>query len=112
MARADKFHQAVPGRPPHDESGELPGQGALAKNAVAVFHHAIERQAGFRQAAKSGVQVAHQHGSGHTFAGNVSEQEKQSVVRFEQVAVIAAHHARRLIVKLHVPARRGEAGFG
>lgn len=112
MARADKFHLAVPCRSPHDECGELPGKGALAKNAVGVFHHAIERQTGFRKAAKSGVQVAHQHGSGDTFAGNVSEQEKQAVVRFEQVAVIAAHHACGLIVESHVPACSGEVRFG
>ena len=61
--------------------------------------------AGFGEAAKGGAQVAHEHGRGDTFAGNIAEHKEQTGVGFEEVAVIAANHARGLIVVAHIPAK-------
>src|SRR5213082_1714098 len=59
VPRADKLHRTIMGRPSHDESRELSGERALAENAIGVFHHAIELQTGFGEAAKRCMQVAH-----------------------------------------------------
>src|SRR5260370_21284697 len=61
MDRADKLHRTIVGGSSHDESRELSRESALAENAVGVFHHAIERETGFGEAAERGMKVAHEH---------------------------------------------------
>jgi len=111
VARADKLHQTIMGSSSHDESRELPGESALAENAVRVFHHAIERETAFGEAAKRCMKVAHQHRRSNTLAGDIPEHKQQAAVCFENIAVIAAHHAGGLIVIAHVPAGWRQTGF-
>jgi len=111
VARTDKLHRTIVGSAPHDESRELPRESALAENAVGVLHHAIQREAGFSQAAKRGVEVAHEHRRGNTLAGNIAQHKKQAAVCFEKIAVIAAHHPSGLIMVVHVPALWCQARF-
>src|SRR5260370_34219708 len=70
MARADKLHRTIVGGSSHDESRELSRESALAENAVGVFHHAIERETGFGEAAARGMKVAHEPRRRHTLARN------------------------------------------
>src|SRR5260370_4454429 len=111
MARADKLHRTIAGCSSHDESRELSRESALAENAVGVRHHAIERETSFSEAAKGGMKVAHEHGSSNAFAGDIAQHKEQAAVRFEEIAVIAAHHAGRLIVVVNVPAIRRQPDF-
>jgi len=111
VARADKLHQTIMGSSSHDESRELSSESAAAENAVRVFHHAIERETAFGEAAKRCMKVAHQHRCGNTLAGDIPQHEQQAAGCFEKIAVIAAHHAGRLIVVAHVPAGWRQAGF-
>src|SRR5260370_38443043 len=111
MARADKLHRTIAGCSSHDESRELSRESALAENAVGVRHHAIERETSFSEAAKGGMKVAHEHGSSNAFAGDIAQHKEQAAVCFEKIAVIAAHHASRLIVVVHVPAIWRQTGF-
>jgi hypothetical protein len=111
MTRADKLHCTIVGSSSHDESRELPRECAFAENAIGVFHHAIERETGFREAAERCMKVAHEHRRGNTLAGNISEHKEQAAICFEKIAVIAADHAGRLIVVAHVPANWCQAGL-
>ena len=111
VARADKLHRTIVGSSSHDESRELSRESALAENAVGVFHHAIERESGFGEAAKRCMKVAHEHGRSNTLAGDIPEHKEQAAVCFEEIAVIAAHHAGGLIVVAHVPAGWRQTGF-
>src|SRR6266850_1639880 len=111
VARADKLHQTIMGGSSHDESRELSGESALAENAVRVFHHAIERETAFGEAAKRCMKVAHQHRRSNTLAGDIPQHKQQAAVCFENIAVIAAHHAGGLIVIAHVPAGWRQTGF-
>src|SRR6266705_4954904 len=106
VARTDKLHRTIVGSSSHHESCELSGESALAENAVGVFHHAIERETGFREAANRCMKVAHAHRRSNTLAGNIPQRKEQAAVCFEKIAVIAAHHAGGLIVVAHVPASR------
>ena len=111
VARADKLHQTIMGSSSHDESCELSRESALAENTVGIFHHAIERETGFGEAAERCMKVAHEHRRGNTLAGNIPEHKEEAAVCFEKIAVIAADHAGRLIVVAHVPAIWCQAGF-
>src|SRR5713101_1351235 len=111
VARADKLHRTIVGSSSYDESRELSRESALAENAVGVFHHAIERETGFGEAAKRCMKVAHQHRRSNTLARNISQHKEQAAVCFEKITVIAAHHTGRLIVVAHVPAGWRQAGF-
>src|SRR3984893_14425509 len=93
VARAHKFHRAIIARPSHDESRELSRKSALAENAVGVFHHAIEGETGFGKASKRRMEVAHEHRRSNALSGNISQHKEQAGVRFEKIAVIAAHHS-------------------
>src|ERR1700756_2790176 len=73
VPRADKLHRTIMGSSSHNESCELSGERALAENAVGVCHHAIEFQTGFGEAAKRGMQVAHEHRRGDALAGNIPQ---------------------------------------
>jgi len=57
------------------------------------------------------MEVAHEHRRSNTFAGNIPQQKEQAAVCFEEIAVIAAHHAGGLIVVPHIPANWRQAGF-
>src|SRR5258708_15909429 len=103
MARADKLHGTIVRGSSYDESGELSGKSAFAENAVGVFHHAIEREAGFGEAAKRCMEVTHEHRRSHALAGDIPQHKEQAAICFEKVAVVAAHHAGGLIVTAHVP---------
>src|SRR5206468_11630193 len=111
VPRADKLHRTIMGRPSHNESRELSRQSALAENAIGVFHHAIELQPGFREAAKRSMKVAHQHRRGNTLAGNIPQHKEQATLCFEEIAVITAYHACRLIVITDVPPNWCQARF-
>src|SRR5467141_2094819 len=111
VARADKLDRTIVGSSSHDESRELPRESTFAENAVGVFHHAIERETGFGEAAERCVKVAHEHRRSNTLAGNIPEHKEQAAVCFEKIAVIAADHAGRLIVVADVPASWRQAGF-
>src|SRR5713226_4601744 len=111
VASADKLHRTIVGSASYDESRELSRESALAENAVGVFHHAIERETGFGEAAKRCMKVAHEHRRSNTLAGNIPQHKEQAAVCFEKIAVITAHHAGGLIVVPHVPASWCQAGF-
>src|SRR6266853_3372387 len=111
VTRIDKLHRTILGNSSHNESRELSRESALTENAVGVFHHAVERETAFGEAAKRCMQVAHEHRRSNTFAGNIPQQKEQAAVCFEEVAVIAAHHADRLIVIANVPAGWRQVGF-
>src|SRR5260370_8661550 len=111
VACTDKLHRNSVGSSSHGESRELPRECALAENAVGVFHHAIEREAGFSEAAKRCMEVAHKHRRGNTLARNIPQHKDQATVCFEKIAVIAAHHASGLIVVARVPAIWYQPGF-
>jgi hypothetical protein len=83
MARADKLHRTIVRSSSYDESRELSGKGAFAENAVGVFHHAIERETGFGEAAKRCMEVTHEHRRSNTLAGNISQHKEQAAVCFE-----------------------------
>jgi hypothetical protein len=112
MAGTDELHRAIGGGAPDDEGGELPGECAFAEDAAGVFDHAIEGEARFGEGAKGGVEMAHEHGSGDAFTGNIAKQEEQAAAGLKEVAIIAADHARGLIVVVDLPAGGGEIGFG
>src|SRR5258708_31405095 len=111
MARADKLHGTIVRGSSYDESGELSGKSAFAENAVGIFHHAIERETGFGEAAKRRVEVTHEHGRSHTFAGDIPQHEEEAAVCFEKVAVVAAHHAGGVIMETPVPPFLSHNGF-
>ncbi len=111
VARTDKLHRTILGSSSHDQSRELSRESALAEYSAGVFHHAIERETGFGEAAKCCVEVAHEHRRGNTLAGNIPQHKEQATVCFEKIAVIAAHHAGGLIVVAHVPASWCQTGF-
>src|SRR5256885_7902254 len=66
VARADELDRTIVGSSSHDESRELPRESTFAENAVGVFHHAIERETGFGEAAKRCMKVAHEHRRSNT----------------------------------------------
>src|SRR5467141_2400378 len=111
VAGADKLHRTIVRSSSHDESRELSRESALTENPVGVLHHAIERETGFGEAAKRCMKVAHEHGRSNTLAGNIPQHKEHAAVCFEEIAVIAAHHAGGLIVVSHVPANWRQAGF-
>src|SRR5712664_1482064 len=111
VARADKLHRTIVGSSSHDESRELSRESALAENAVGVFHHAIERETGFGEAAEGCMKVAHEHRRSNTLAGNIPQHKQQAAVCFEKIAVISAHHAGGLIVVTRVPSFWCQTGF-
>src|SRR5258708_19774969 len=73
MARADKLHRTIVGGSSHDESPELSREGALAENAVGVFHHAIERETGFGEAADRCIKWVHDHRASNPLSGNIPQ---------------------------------------
>ena len=73
VARIDKLHRTILGNSSHNESRELSCESALAENAVGVFHHAIERETAFGEAAKRCMEMAHEHRCSHTLAGNIPQ---------------------------------------
>src|SRR6266404_1153495 len=106
MARAYKFHRAIVRSSSYDESRELSGKSAFAEDAVGVFHHPIEWEAGLGEAAKRGMEMAHEHRRSDTLAGDIPDHKEQAAFCFKEVAVIAAHHPSRLIVIANAPACR------
>ncbi len=111
VARADKLHRTIVGGSSHDESRELSRESAVAENAVGVFHHAIERETGLGEGTERCMKVAHEHRRSNTLARNIPHHKEQAAVCFEKIAVIAAHHAGRLIVVARVPAIGCQAGL-
>src|SRR5881398_370956 len=85
VPRADKLYRAIVGCPSHDESRELSGERALAENAIGVFHHAIELQTGFGEAAKRCMKMAHEHRRGNAFARNIPQHKEQAAIGFEKI---------------------------
>src|SRR5260221_7246773 len=57
------------------------------------------------------MEVTHEHRRSHTLAGDIPQHKEQAAVRFEKVAVVAAHHAGGLIVETHVPPCGRQTGF-
>ncbi len=106
VSRADEFDGTVLRCAADHEGGELARHGALRKDAVGGFHHAIERKVGVGETAERGVEMAHEHGRGDALAGNISEQEQQAAVGFEEIAIVAAHQAGRRVVVANLPSRR------
>src|SRR5277367_6772237 len=104
VAGADEFHCAILAGAADYQGGELSGESAFAEDAVGVFDHAIEREAGFGEAAEGGAEMAHEHGRSYAVAGNVAQHKEQTGLRFEKVAIIAADHAGGLVVIADVPA--------
>jgi len=104
MPRTDEFDGAILCRAPHDQGSKLASKRALRKNAVCRLHHSLQRKIRSGQTAKCGVQVTHEHGSGHAFPRDVTKEEEQSAVGFEHVAIIAADRPSRLVVIADVPA--------
>ncbi len=52
------------------------------------------------------MQMAHQHGRGYTLAGDIAQKEQEvpgAAFSGYQVAIIAAHGARRLVVEIDLP---------
>jgi len=111
MASADELHGAIVRGASHDESRVLSGESAFAENAVGGFDHAVERETGFSETAKRCVEMAHEHGSSDTFAGNVSQHEEQTALRFDKVAIVAADHPSGLIVKADIPSSWRQSGI-
>src|SRR6266403_1358839 len=110
MSRADEFDGTIICRAAHDQGRKLPSKRAFRKNTVCSFDHSLKGKIGSSQAAKSGVQMAHEHGSGDTFARDITEKEEQSAIGFEHVAIIAADRSRRLVVIPDLPARGRQLG--
>src|ERR1700730_5438944 len=71
MSRADEFDEAILSRAAHNQGRELSGERALRKNTVCSFHHSLKWKVGSSEAAKCGVQMGHEHGSGDTFPVNI-----------------------------------------
>src|SRR5258708_35523416 len=110
VTRIDKLHRTILGNSSHNESRELSRESALTENAVGVFHHAIERETAFGEAAKRCMEVAHEHRRSNTFAGNIPQHKEQAAVCFEEIAVITAHHAGGVIGGAHIPTNWGQGG--
>jgi len=106
MARAYKFHRTIVRSSSYDESRELSGKSAFAEYAVGVFYHVIEWEAGLGEAAKRGMEMAHEHRRSNTLAGDIPDHKEQAALCFKEVAVIAAHHPGGLIVIANAPAWR------
>src|SRR5260370_22967878 len=87
VACTDKLHRTIVGSSSHDESRELPRECALAENAVGVFHHAIEREAGFSEAAKRCMAVTHKHPRDNTLDQNISQHQEHATVSLEKIPV-------------------------
>src|SRR5437773_8343280 len=111
VARADNLHGTIVGCSSHNEGRKLSGKSALAENTVGVFDHAVELQTGFCEAAKRGMKVAHEHRRGNALAGNIPQHKEQATLCFEEIAVITAYHACRLIVITDVPPNWCQARF-
>jgi len=103
MPGTDKLDGAVAGGTPDDERGIVTSQCALAEDAIGGLDHALKREIRAGEAAKGSVQMAHEHGSRHTFAGNVAEEKEQAGWGCNEVAVVATDRARRLVVVADVP---------
>src|ERR1700691_6012799 len=80
MSRAANLDFATLPRASANQGRILPRDRALAENAIGHLQQLIERQTDARQAAEHRVQVSHQQGSGHAFAGHVAEQENQFAI--------------------------------
>src|SRR5580700_4274550 len=110
MSRADEFDRAIISRAAHDQSRKLSSKRAFRKNMVCSFDHSLKWKVSSRQAAKCGVQMAHEHGSSDALPGHIAKQEEQSAIGFEHIAVIAADRPCRLVVIADLPAGRRELG--
>ncbi len=111
MPGADKLHRTVASCAAHDESGKLSRESALAENTIGILNHAIERETGFSESTKCCVQMAHQHGRGNAFAGNIAQQEQQSIAGLKKIAIVAAHHVGGLIVVADFPSSGRQVRF-
>src|SRR5882757_6916617 len=108
VSRADNFDRSIARSPSDDKCRELSCHRALGKNAIRDADHPVERQLRVGQAAKRGMQVAHQHRSADPFARNIPEQKYQAGFRLKDIAIVAADHSRWSIVIAHLPAARSE----
>src|SRR6266852_1724455 len=90
MARAYKFHRAIVRSSSYSESRELSGKSAFAEYAVGVFYHAIEWEAGLGEAAKRGMEMAHEHRRSDPLAGDSHDHKVHAAFFFKEVAGIAA----------------------
>src|SRR6266404_3484071 len=104
MPCGDEFDRTIIRCAAHDQGRKLPGKRALRKNTVCSFDHSLKWKVSSSQAAKCGVQMAHEHGSGDTFPRDITKEEEQSVIGFEHVAIIAADRPRRFVVIADLPA--------
>lgn len=89
-----------------DEGGELAGDGALAKNLICRGQKFFERLADGGERAEHGVKLGHEHRGGYAFARDIADEEEhfvRGIVRKNQIAIIAADEACRLVVVGDIP---------
>ena len=84
VPRAHKLDRTVASGSPHNDSRKLSRERALAENAIGILHHAFEREIRFREGAKCGVQMAHEHGRRNTLARNIPQHKEQAVTHFKR----------------------------
>jgi hypothetical protein len=95
-----------------DDGGKIRERDAVAENPVGSRQQLAGRMGGGSQAAKDGVQLGHEHGGGHAFAGHVSDEEARALFTGDPIAVIAAHRTGGLVMIGHSPTIGGQLGLG
>src|SRR5215472_15752649 len=77
---------------------------SLAQNAIGALHQLLQRNPAMHQAAEHGVELRHQERCSDALPRGIAYQEKQLTAwTFDDVAVIAAHRANRLVVMRDLP---------
>jgi len=96
-----------------DKRGIMVGQRALTKDPAGALDELSERKPHRDERPEHGVEVGHQERSGDAFAGDIADDKMQvAALRDNDVAIVSADVARRLIMVRHFPAVEIEVGFG
>lgn len=104
MAGVEELNRAVRVGAPANEGGVLPGERAVAEEAIDLDQDLRERQAYGNQAAEKRVQLRHSHGCRHAFSRDVAEHEVKLTAGGVEVAIVAADRPEGGVVVAGFPA--------
>src|SRR5271167_25457 len=111
MAGADVFDLPVGMGGADNHGRELSGGGAVAEQAIGMGYQLTQGKMLARERAKGAMKMAHEHGSGHPFAGHIAQQKEERAVGFDEIAVVATDQAGGLVVITRLPTARGPVGL-
>ncbi len=96
-----------------NECRVLTRQRAFTKQAACPFDELIHSQAERDQAPENGMKLCHQHGSGDSLAGDVTQSEIEvGFPGLDNVHVVAADRSRRLVTIVKTPPVEAQTAIG